>query len=200
MRLSAVELYEYTRDPRHQADIDSEAKDMIDEPEAQEGPETDGADEENSSGSSRNRPEGALRLRKVQAKYEKANGIENPKRSENAKMKLGMEVLEAIAKGEVRQAQKYAAAALGKDAPERERTPEQAERRAKRVEERKAAGEERTAGRRRREDAQRPERDRANRERTPEQLERQAQRREARKGTTTEADAASATATEEKKD
>lgn len=76
--------------------------------------------------------ENAMRLRQVQARYEKASRADDPNRAREMKHELAMEVLQAIAKGELRPPQRYAAAALGMEIPRPQPTAEQRERREQR--------------------------------------------------------------------
>lgn len=69
--------------------------------------------------------EGTLRLRQVQARYQRAAQLDNERRAEAMKREIAMDVLKAIANGEVRQAQRYAAAALGMEIPRPQASPEQ---------------------------------------------------------------------------
>lgn len=63
-------------------------------------------------------PDGTLRVRQVQARLARANQMENERRAEAVRRQIAMEVLTAIAKGEVRHARRFAAAAIGMELPE----------------------------------------------------------------------------------
>ncbi|MEM0907309.1 MAG: hypothetical protein AAGJ94_08095 [Pseudomonadota bacterium] len=97
--------------------------------------------ETEAEGTAKTRADRPMRLGRVQTTFAKAMKLDDTRRQNKIKQRLGLEVLTAIAKGDVpaRQAQRFAQAATGIETPETEEANRQREERRAERQKRRAA-------------------------------------------------------------